>query len=100
MVFKRHGRTNPKPWRAKVAYVDAGMFIACDDLSSGFCGEAAGVSHAHAGHTVVFDDDGSYILNKSTGDINWLREDNSNYMLDKSLRRLLAGSLDQREAGS
>ena len=33
-------------------------------------------------HRVVFDDDGSYIENKITGEINWLREDNGNYMLD------------------
>ena len=35
-----------------------------------------------AGHTVVFDSNGSYIANKHTGEINWLREDNGNYMLD------------------
>ena len=33
-------------------------------------------------HRVVFDDDGSYIQNKATGEINWMREDNGNYMLD------------------
>ena len=33
-------------------------------------------------HTVVFDDEGSLIRDKTTGDINWLREDNGNYMLD------------------
>ena len=35
-----------------------------------------------AGHTVVFDDEGSYIYNKATGETNWLREDDGNYMLD------------------
>ena len=35
-----------------------------------------------AGHMVVFDDDGSHIYNKSTGEINLLREDDGNYMLD------------------
>ena len=35
-----------------------------------------------AGHRVVFDEDGSYIENKSTGEVNMLREDNGNYMLD------------------
>ena len=35
-----------------------------------------------AGHVVVFDEDGSYIMNKTTGEINWLREDDGNYMLD------------------
>ena len=31
---------------------------------------------------MVFDDDGSYIYNKITGEINVLREDDGNYMLD------------------
>ena len=31
---------------------------------------------------VIFDEDGSYIYNKSTGEINMLREDEGNYMLD------------------
>ena len=35
-----------------------------------------------AGHRCVFDDEGSYIQNKVTGEINWLREENGNYMLD------------------
>ena len=36
-----------------------------------------------AGHRVVFDaEEGSYILNKTTGEINWLREDNGNYVMD------------------
>ena len=38
-----------------------------------------------AGHTVVFDADGSYIVNKTTGEVNWLREDNCNFMLDVSI---------------
>ena len=35
-----------------------------------------------SGHRVIFDDDGSYIQNKATGEINWLREESWNYMLD------------------
>ena len=35
-----------------------------------------------AGHMVVFDDEGSYIYNKQTQEINWLREESGNYMLD------------------
>ena len=35
-----------------------------------------------SGRTVVFDADGSYIVNKTTGEVNWLREDNGNFMLD------------------
>ena len=35
-----------------------------------------------AGHTVVFDSAGSYILNKETQEVNMLREEDGNYMLD------------------
>ena len=35
-----------------------------------------------AGHMIIFDDEGSYIYNKSTGEINMLREEEGNYMLD------------------
>ena len=35
-----------------------------------------------AGHRVVFDDDGSYIENKTTGAIDWLRKSNNTYVLD------------------
>ena len=35
-----------------------------------------------AGHRCVFDEEGSYIENKATGEINWLRQENGNYMLD------------------
>ena len=35
-----------------------------------------------AGHRVVFDEDGSYIETETTGEVNMLREDNGNYMLD------------------
>ncbi len=35
-----------------------------------------------AGHRVAFDDEGSFIENKLTGEINWLREESGNYMLD------------------
>jgi len=30
----------------------------------------------------VFDDEGSYIQNKATGETNWLREEHGNYVLD------------------
>ena len=35
-----------------------------------------------AGHRVVFDEEGSYMFNKATGELNYLREDAGNYMLD------------------
>jgi hypothetical protein len=35
-----------------------------------------------SGHTVVFDEEGSYVLNKLTGEVNWMREENGNYIMD------------------
>ena len=35
-----------------------------------------------AGHVVVFDEDGSFIFNKMTGEINQLREESGNFMFD------------------
>ena len=35
-----------------------------------------------SGHRVTFDEDDSFIENKMTGEINWLREDNGNYIMD------------------
>ena len=35
-----------------------------------------------AGHVVVFDEGGSYIMNKKTKEVNMLREEDGNYMLD------------------
>ena len=35
-----------------------------------------------AGHALIFDSAGSYIINKKTGELNWLREENINFMLD------------------
>jgi hypothetical protein len=35
-----------------------------------------------AGHVVVFDEDGSFIYSKATGELNALREEDGNYMLD------------------
>ena len=35
-----------------------------------------------SGHRVIFDDEGSYIEHKVSGEINWLREEDGNYMLD------------------
>ena len=35
-----------------------------------------------AGHVVVFDEDGSFIYNKTTGELNQLREESGNYMFD------------------
>lgn len=35
-----------------------------------------------SGHLVVFDEEGSYVLNKLTGEVNWMREENGNYIMD------------------
>ena len=35
-----------------------------------------------AGHYLIFDEDGSYIVSMITGEPNWLREQSGNYMLD------------------
>ena len=35
-----------------------------------------------AGHTVVFDEEGSYMYNKIAHEVNLFREDGGNYMLD------------------
>ena len=35
-----------------------------------------------SGHMVVFDSEGSYILNKLTNEVNWMREENGNYVMD------------------
>ncbi len=35
-----------------------------------------------SGHRVVFDEDGSFVQNKQSGEINWLREENGNFMMD------------------
>jgi len=35
-----------------------------------------------AGHQVIFDADGSYVRNKRTSEINWMREENGNYIMD------------------
>ena len=40
-----------------------------------------------AGNRVVFDSEGSYIENKVSGDITWLREKNGMYVLTLWVRR-------------
>ena len=31
---------------------------------------------------MVFDDDGSYVLNKMAGEVNWMRKESGNYIMD------------------
>ena len=50
-------------------------------------------------HRVVFEEGVSYALNLTTGEVNWLREESSNYMFDVWVARcppsqVLAGSVD------
>ena len=63
--------------------MNCGRRLARNDFSGGHCGEAAGIGEAHmsAGHSVVFESEGSYIVNKNSGESNWMRQDNGNYML-------------------
>ena len=35
-----------------------------------------------SGHRVIFDDEDSYVQNKITGEVNMLREEDGNYILD------------------
>ena len=46
------------------------------------------------GHRVVFDDDGSYIEDKSSGERNWMHEFNGSYIL-----KLWASKKTSKEAG-
>ena len=49
------------------------------------------------GHTVVFDDEGSYVFNNLAGEIDWLREENNNYMMDMWIAPITqSGRLFQR----
>jgi len=34
-----------------------------------------------SGHAVVFDDDGSFLFNKHTGELNWINDDGANYTM-------------------
>ena len=56
-----------------------------------------------AGNRVVFDEAGSYIENKNNGEVNWLREEDGNYIMDLwiipialAIKWVSAGSHDQR----
>ena len=35
-----------------------------------------------AGHQVAFDPDGSFVRNKRTGEVNWMREEDGNFLMD------------------
>ena len=34
-----------------------------------------------SGHAVVFDEDGSFLFNKHTGELNWIHDDGANYTM-------------------
>ena len=46
-----------------------------------------------AGHMVIFDDQVSYLYNKSTGEVNYLREESGNYCSTSGSRRMRRGIL-------
>ena len=50
-----------------------------------------------AGHMVIFDEEQSCIINKSTGEVNYLRESDGNYMLDVLIAP--PGSAEYNNAG-
>ena len=66
------------------------MMVTREQTTRGMTFQAAGVAKPlgsvkrmlQTGHRVVFDEGGSYIENKRTGEINWMREEDGNFMLD------------------
>jgi len=66
------------------------MMVTREQTSRSMAFQAAGVAKPlgsvkrmlHNFHRVVFDEEGSYILNKKSGEVNWLREEDGNFMLD------------------
>ena len=55
-----------------------------------------------SGHIVVFDDYGSYVLNKMTGEVHWVREESVNCIMDlwvmpKKKAMVLRGSASDKE---
>ncbi len=49
-----------------------------------------------ASHTVVFDELGSYMYNKTTGETNYFREEGGNYILDVWVPPNMSGFARQR----
>ena len=66
------------------------MLVTRERTTRGMTFQAAGVAKPlgsvkrmmQTNHRVVFDDTGSYIENKHTGEVNWMREEDGNFMLD------------------
>ena len=66
------------------------MMVTREMTTRGMTFQAAGVAKPlgsvkrmlQNGHRVIFDEGGSYIQNKATGEINWMREEDGNFMLD------------------
>ena len=64
--------------------------ITCEGTKKKMRMQAAAVSRplasvkkiCEAGHMVIFDDQVSYLYNKSTGEVNYLRKESGNYMFD------------------
>ena len=54
-----------------------------------------------SGHMVVFGDDGSYVLNMMTGEVNWMREESGNCIIDlwvmQIKARVLRGNASDKE---
>ena len=75
--------------------------ITCEGTKKKMRMQAAAVSRplasvkkiCEAGHMVIFDDQVSYLYNKSTGEINYLRRESGIYMFDVWTRRMRRGIL-------
>ena len=66
------------------------MMVTREQTTRGMTFQAAGVAKPlgsvkrmlQTGHRVVFEEGGSYIQNLRTGEVNWMREEDGNFMLD------------------
>ena len=79
-----HRRPHPEPRRTETAALDTRRELEAMTFQAAPVDRALGSVKrmCSSGHMVVFDDDGSYVLNKMTGEVNWMREESGNYIMD------------------
>ena len=84
MLLVRDGRAHSNPGRAGAPDADDGEHLERLDLQAAPVSEPLGSVKrmCASGHRVIFDEVCFYNQNKTTGEINWLREESGNYMLD------------------
>ena len=51
------------------------------------------------GHTVVFDDEGSFIYNKETGEVNWMRDEEDGIFADRDVEMRGIQAVAEGEVG-